>query len=112
MVRQRGERKSTEVCKELRENTLVSEQAMVNSLQRKSAGRPKAIPEDMIWTVITFYQQGLGYRAIARELAHQGVDVDWSTVRRVIKKWLSEKGNHNGLDSNSNTILQRGGLEE
>jgi len=81
---------------------------MVNTLERKGAGRPRAIPEYMICTVISLYQQGLGYRTIARELMKQGICVDWSTVRRVVKKWLSEKDNHNGFCSNSTTILPRG----
>jgi transposase-like protein len=71
-------------------------------------GRPRVIPEDRIEEVISLYQGGLGYRAIARELMKEGISVDWSTVRRVIKRWLSEKGHHNGLYSNSDTILQWG----
>jgi hypothetical protein len=85
---------------------------MGDSLERRGAGRPKAIPEDLIWKVISLYQQGLGYRAIARELLKQGLSVDWSTVRRVIKRWLSEKERHNGFYSNCDTILPRGLLEE
>lgn len=83
----------------------------IEEIQRKP-GRPRAISEDRTEEVISLYKSGLGYRAIARELMKQGVSVDWSTVRRVIKRWFSEKGRHNGLNSNSNTILQRGGLEE
>jgi hypothetical protein len=48
-------------------------------------GRPRAIPEALIPKVISLYQQGLGYRAVARELRHQGVCADWSTIRRIIK---------------------------
>jgi transposase-like protein len=81
---------------------------MGDSLERRGAGRPKAIPGDLIWKVISLYQQGLGYRAIARELMKEGISVDWSTVRRVIKKWLSEKDHHNSFCSNYDTILPRG----
>jgi hypothetical protein len=78
----------------------------------RKPGRPKAIPEDRIDEVISLYQAGLGYRAIAGELEKQGIFVHYSTVRRVIKRPLSEKGHHNGLHSNSATILQRGLLRE
>jgi len=33
-------------------------------------GRPRAIPEALIPKVISLYEQGLGYRAVARELRH------------------------------------------
>ena len=78
----------------------------------RKPGRPRAIPEGLIDEVISLYKAGLGYRAIAGELEKQGIFVHWSTVRRVIKKWLSEKGHHNGLHSNSATILQLGLLEK
>ena len=52
---------------------------------KRKPGRPRAVPESMIPDVLRLYSEGLGYRAIARELAKQGVSVDWSTVRRVIK---------------------------
>lgn len=79
--------------------------------ERKS-GRPRAISDDLVPLVLSLYQSGLGYRAIARELMKQGVSVDWSTVRRVIKRWFSEEGHHNACYSNSNTILPRGLLGE
>jgi hypothetical protein len=53
-------------------------------LERKP-GRPKALPEALIPKVLSFYEGGLGYRAIARELRNEGISVNWSTVRRVIK---------------------------
>lgn len=65
------------------------------SMMQRKAGRPRAIPEDLIEEVISLYSNGLGYRAIARELMKQGVCVDWSTVRRVIKRRLSEESHHN-----------------
>jgi hypothetical protein len=58
-------------------------------LQRKP-GRPRAIPVELIPKVRSLYQQGFGYRAIARELREDGLSVDWSTVRRVIKTRKSE----------------------
>jgi transposase-like protein len=79
----------------------------IRMMQRKP-GRPRAIPEDRTEEVISLYRNGLGYRAIVRELMKQGVNVDWSTIRRVIKRWLGEKDHHNGSCSNSDTILQRG----
>lgn len=54
------------------------------AVERKP-GRPRAIPEALIPKIISLYQQGLGYRAIARELRQEGVSADWSTVRRIIK---------------------------
>jgi transposase-like protein len=58
----------------------------------RKPGRPRAIPECLIDEVISLYQAGLGYRAIAHELEKQGIFVHWSTVRRVIKKWQNENG--------------------
>jgi hypothetical protein len=78
-----------------------------NVIQRKP-GRPRAISDDLVPLVLSLYKSGLGYRSIARELMKQGVYVDSSTVRRVIKEWLGEKGHHNALYSNSNTISPRG----
>jgi len=52
---------------------------------KRKPGRPRAIPESLIPKVIHFYSEGLGYRAIVRELRGKKVCVDWSTVRRVIK---------------------------
>jgi len=51
----------------------------------RKGGRPRAIDESSLPFVLSRYDSGLGYRAIARELAKQGLSVDWSTVRRVIK---------------------------
>ena len=57
---------------------------------RRKPGRPRAIPEDRIQEVVSLYEQGLGYRAIARELERRSLLVDWSTVRNVIKRWRNE----------------------
>jgi hypothetical protein len=81
---------------------------MVNKLKRKGPGRPRAIPEDRIEEVISLHESGLGYRAIAHELEKNGIFADWSTVRRVIKKWQRDKSLHNGPCSDSTTILPLG----
>jgi hypothetical protein len=54
-------------------------------LVRKRPGRPRAIPEALAPKVISLHRQGFGYRATARELLSDGLCVDWSTVRRLIK---------------------------
>lgn len=51
----------------------------------RKPGRPRAIPEALIPKVLSLYHQGLGYRAVARELRQEGICVDWSTVRRIVK---------------------------
>jgi len=58
---------------------------MNTNLTRGRPGRPRAIGESVIPKVISLYRSGLGYRAIARELAKDGICADWSTVRRLIK---------------------------
>jgi len=52
---------------------------------RRKPDRPRAIPEAVIPRLLHLYDEGLGYRAVARELSKQGIYADWSTVRRVIK---------------------------
>jgi len=61
---------------------------MENDQVRGRPGRPRAIDESVIPKVISLYRSGLGYRSIARELTKEGLCVDWSTVRRVIKAGL------------------------
>lgn len=56
----------------------------LKAVERKP-GRPRAIPETLIPKVLSLYQEGLGYRAVARELREEGISVDWSTVRRIVK---------------------------
>ena len=53
--------------------------------KRRKPGRPRAIPEDQTEYVVSLYESGLGYRAIARELEREGIVVTFSTIRRVIK---------------------------
>jgi transposase-like protein len=52
---------------------------------KRKPGRPKAIPEALIPKVLLLYEEGLGYRAVARELREEGVSVNWSTIRRIVK---------------------------
>jgi len=52
---------------------------------KRKPGRPKAIPEAFVPKVLSLYQQGLGYRAVARELRQEGLSVNWSTVRRIVR---------------------------
>ncbi len=56
----------------------------LKSRERKP-GRPRAIPEGLIPKVLSLYHEGLGYRAVARELREEGISVDWSTIRRIVK---------------------------
>lgn len=63
-----------------------------NQVNRRP-GRPRAIPRTLIPRVLTQYQGGLGYRAIARELRADGISVDWSTVRRLIKARIDVDAN-------------------
>jgi hypothetical protein len=79
----------------------------IDTMQRKS-GRPRAISDELVPLVMSLYRSGLGYRAIARELMKQGISVDWSTVRRVIKRHFSEEGCHNASYPSSDTVLPRG----
>ena len=60
-------------------------QQTLGTSQRRP-GRPRAIPDTLVPKVLLMYhRQGLGYRAVARELLADGLCVDWSTVRRVVK---------------------------
>lgn len=61
------------------------EQVAIEPLRRKP-GRPKAIPKELMPRVLElYYQEGLGYRAITRELRKLGIYVHWTTVRRLLK---------------------------
>lgn len=61
-----------------------NETQSLNKTQRKP-GRPRAVPETLIPKVLFLYSDGLGYRAVARELRRDGISVDWSTIRRIVK---------------------------
>lgn len=56
----------------------------LKSRERKP-GRPRAMPETLIPKVLSLYEEGLGYRAVARELRAEGISADWSTIRRIVK---------------------------
>ena len=58
---------------------------MNSDLIPRKPGRPRAIPEALVPKVFSLYHEGLGYRAVARELRQEGISVDWSTIRRVVK---------------------------
>jgi len=64
---------------------------------RRKPGRPRAIPEGAIPRLLHLYDEGLGYRTVARELSKQGVYADWSTVRRIIKSRGSVDSGENAL---------------
>ena len=66
-------------------------------LIERRPGRPRAIPEKLVPHVISLYRQGLGYRAIRRELRQEGISVHWSTVRRLVKEKL-DKNLNDGLE--------------
>ena len=51
----------------------------------KKSGRPRAIPPELVPKILHLYNVGLGYRAIAREMRGEGLSVDWSTIRRLVK---------------------------
>ncbi|MFC1945065.1 hypothetical protein ACFLX5_06320 [Chloroflexota bacterium] len=59
---------------------------------KRHIGRPRAIPEEAITHVLSLYKGGLGYRAVARELREEGISVDWTTVRRLIKNRVAGVG--------------------
>jgi hypothetical protein len=59
---------------------------MQAEIKLRKPGRPRAIDAGLEPLVISLYRSGLGYRSIARELRLHGASVDWSTVRRLIKR--------------------------
>lgn len=61
---------------------------MPEHIASQRPGRPRAIPEAALPRIMTMYREGLGYRAITRELAMEGPSPDWTTVRRAIKQQL------------------------
>lgn len=75
--------------------------------QRTKPGRPLAIPMELRPKVFSLYREGLGYRAIARELRKDGLCVDWSTIRRLLKTQGAEPGSNVPSRTLSTTILTR-----
>ena len=54
----------------------------------RKPGRPRAISERLIPKVFSlYYEERLGYRAVARELKKEGISVDWSTIRQTVKAY-------------------------
>jgi len=64
---------------------------MRKAMARKP-GRPRGIPDALVPKVLSLYRQGMGYRRIASELRGDGICVDWSTVRRLIKAHMGSGG--------------------
>lgn len=53
--------------------------------QLRKPGRPRAIPEEHESVVVELYDQGYGYRAIARELRTEyNLNPNYATVRRTL----------------------------
>lgn len=48
-------------------------------------GRPRAVPDDLVYLTLNLYQQGYGYRAIARMLRDEGLNPCFGTIRNIIK---------------------------
>ena len=63
------------------------EDGMDFEVVKRKPGRPKAVPDTFIPKVVSLYEQGLGYRAVARELREEGISPNWSTIRRIIKTY-------------------------
>ena len=62
----------------------------------RKPGRPRAIPEEYEPVVIALYEEGYGYRAIARILREEyGLNPDYTSVRRtLIRLGKVKNGNH------------------
>ena len=60
---------------------------MVKSVEKnlRKPGRPTAIPREYQSAVLTLYEEGHGYRAIARVLREEyGLNPDYTSVRRTL----------------------------
>jgi transposase len=74
-------------------------------IKTRAPGRPPAIPPQLESTVAEIYRRGYGYRAIARILRDEfGVNPDFTTVRRLLKKLrlIGRPGEQTMLSSNTN----------
>ena len=58
---------------------------MDSTLEKRSRGRPPAIPQSLFETVFRAYAQGSGYRRIAGRLTALGAPTDKSSVARLIR---------------------------
>ncbi len=65
----------------------------------RKRGRPKVIPKHLTPGIIRLYkEEGLGYRSIANILKEEGIIVNWSTVRRLIKEELFQERHPKFID--------------
>jgi hypothetical protein len=62
----------------------------------KKPGRPRAIPEEYESLVVAMYDDGNGYRAIARRLREYGLNPDYTTVRRTLVRLVKVPNNNQG----------------
>ena len=55
-------------------------------IKDRKPGRPRAIPEDIEPVVVDLYEQGYGYRAIARILntPEYGINAHFSSIRNFV----------------------------
>ena len=61
------------------------EMVMLGEQHLRKPGRPKAIPKEYKPIVVEMYDQGYGYRAIARILRKEhGLNPDYTSVRRTL----------------------------
>lgn len=64
---------------------------MDHKAKERRPGRPRAIPVNLIPEIMSWYRNGLGYRAITSELEQEGILVTFSTVRRVVKAQMQRE---------------------
>lgn len=63
----------------------IKTRAVMETMLRHKPGRPRAVPDNLVKVAANLYQQGYGYRAIARMLKHEGVSPCFGTIRNIIK---------------------------
>ena len=63
-------------------------------IKDRKPGRPRAVPEDLESVVVDLYEQGNGYRAIARILNSQehGINAHFSSIRKTLIRLGKVKG--------------------
>ena len=63
-------------------------------IKARKPGRPRAIPKDIEPVVIDLYEQGYGYRAIARILnsPEHGINSHFSSIRKTLIRLGKVKG--------------------
>lgn len=77
------------------------DQVMISS--RKPVGRPRPLSPEALSRVMALHADGLG-RAISSELGAAGIDVDWSTDRRAIERYLPYE--HSESDCFEGSIIE------